>query len=390
MSERDRDRQALEKSHKSNDPSVASFGVTNYAAVYPSASFSGTIPNTHGVWNVQILNLDGTRKSLNSITSSVVITTNTGTTLRSAIASDGTNFLIAIEQDNNFVQTGQSPSIVATRYAADGTIAVQFSNVAPPVGSSSPVLAFDGTNYLLVYSQNNGNGLVQLFGVFISPQTGQTTGAPFPVTPAAGYQLNPALAFDGTNYLAIWDQQTWSTQLPGIFATRITPAGTVLDTQPIQIALQLSCCLASNPAVAFDGTNYLIAYSDYRSPANNVNTTISAARLSKTGVLLDGSATAPGIAVTSAPNSPNYSVAVAYIASDYWLSWLASDGIYGSRISSAGTVLNSGNAGYRMTTGGTHVPVLGGNATGGLMVWTESPVGYANSISAMSIYPVGP
>lgn len=69
---------------------------------------------------------------------------------------------------------------------------------------------------------------------------------------SANQHASPAIAFDGTNYLVAWREDS------GIYATRVTPDGVSLDGRGLQLAT-----FEEMPAVAFDGTNFLVAYPNH-------------------------------------------------------------------------------------------------------------------------------
>ena len=101
-----------------------------------------------------------------------------------------------------------------------------------------------------------------------------------PIT--TGYAVAPSVAFDGTNYLVVWvgldinDRQI-------IHGKRISQNGTLLDESPIQVSTEQ----AGAPSVAFDGANYVVAWENYRlkTPSD-----IYGARVSPDGTVLDGEA----------------------------------------------------------------------------------------------------
>src|SRR5262249_22106578 len=101
------------------------------------------------------------------------------------------------------------------------------------------------------------------------------------IGPAYGAQDHPAIAFDGTNYLVAWD---------GVGATRVAPNGAVLDPLGIPIPF-----LGTLPAVAFDGTRYIVV-------AATPQGKIIAARVATDGTVLDpngidvGTGTTPSVA----------------------------------------------------------------------------------------------
>ena len=74
-------------------------------------------------------------------------------------------------------------------------------------------------------------------------------------SPAEGYIMSGVedVAFDGTNYLLLYANGTYNPPNP-LLATRISPSGTVLDPTGFEIAPAGS----GNAAVAFGGSHYLV------------------------------------------------------------------------------------------------------------------------------------
>jgi len=73
---------------------------------------------------------------------------------------------------------------------------------------------------------------------------------------ADGHQFAPAVAFDGTNYLVAW--QDGRGTYYDVYGARVSPAGAVLD--PAGIAFSTAEREQLAPALAFDGTNYFVTW----------------------------------------------------------------------------------------------------------------------------------
>ena len=91
----------------------------------------------------------------------------------------------------------------------------------------------------------------------------------------------PAIAFDGTNYLVVWADQRLSRD-EDIFATRVSAAGAILSTTGI--AVNTAAGRQLNPAVVFAGTQFLVAWEDFK-VSGGAEADIGVARVSTTGVV---------------------------------------------------------------------------------------------------------
>ena len=78
---------------------------------------------------------------------------------------------------------------------------------------------------------------------------------------AEGAQTEPAVASDGTDYLVVWSDYRPNGVSGHIVGARVTASGTVLDGTGIVISTGAGT--QRTPAVAFDGTNYLVVWSDF-------------------------------------------------------------------------------------------------------------------------------
>jgi hypothetical protein len=132
---------------------------------------------------------------------------------------------------------------------------------------------------------------------------GLSAAKPVDTTPelAEANQRWPSVAAGQDNYLVVWQD---GDTIPGgeadIFAARIDKEGKPLDGKGLAV------CKAKGfqiyPSVAFDGTNFLVVWSDFR---NGTDWDVYAARVSPDGKVLDPD----GFAVAAVPGNQAYAVA---------------------------------------------------------------------------------
>jgi hypothetical protein len=172
------------------------------------------------------------------------------------------------------------PVIYGARVTPQGTVLDPSSFVVSQATYSQwyPALGFDGANFLVVW-QDYRSGSYDIYGARVAPQGTVLDPEGFVISQAADWQWFPALGFDGANFLVVWED--WRGSDSDIYGARVTPAGTVLDPEGFVISQAADGQLS--PALAYDGTNFLAAWEDYRGSGLD----IYGARVSPGGVVFD-------------------------------------------------------------------------------------------------------
>jgi hypothetical protein len=113
-----------------------------------------------------------------------------------------------------------------------------------------PALAFDGTSYLAVWSDDR-SGAWQLFGSHLSPAGDVLDPGGFLVLDRR--VPSPAMAFGAGEHLLVFAEGT------GILGLRLAPDGSPIDASPFSIA---SSPTAGAPSVVFEGTTFIVVWRD--------------------------------------------------------------------------------------------------------------------------------
>ena len=146
---------------------------------------------------------------------------------------------------------------------------------------------------------------------------------------------DPAIAFDGTNYLVVWsDARTNGGS--DIWAERVDQNGAVLD--PTGIIVAVADGVQGHPAVAFDGSRFAVAWEDFKVDKG------TEADIGAAFVGTDGTVTAlPAIATTT---DSEISPAIAHGAGGTVVTWIQNKQVMATLLSA-----NGAGAPFAITTG---------------------------------------
>ena len=279
--------------------------------------------------------------------SGIVISAARGDQALPAVAFDGTNFMVVWEDFRNLTDW----DIYGARVDTAGSV-LDPSGIPISTASSdqyAPSLAFDGTNYLVTWADARSSGAeayCDIYGARVSTSGTVLDTKGFAISAEMNMQHWPAVAFDGTNYMVVW-QDTRDEGDSHIYATRVTPSAEVLEPQGILVSAAAE--EEYLPAIEFDGTNYFAVWEDNRSGSDF---DVCGARLTPAGVVLDPG----GIVISMAPYHQLYPCLV-FDGTTYVVVWqdLRSGiyyDVYAARVKPSGAVLDP--AGVPISSGAEH------------------------------------
>jgi hypothetical protein len=163
------------------------------------------------------------------------------------MAFDGSNILVAFVKNDGYLY-GQRVSPAGS--LSGGPIQVS-SNLARDMS-----IAYDGSNYLLVWVEKIPDTDKDIYGQFVSP-TGSLVGSNFLIDGGPYNSDNPtSLAFDGSRYLMVYHESPDTLSPFTIMGRFITTSGAIGET----ITICDGSDIPFNPYVAFDTENYLVTW----------------------------------------------------------------------------------------------------------------------------------
>jgi len=222
-----------------------------------------------------------------------------------AITWDGETFLAVWEDFRNF-----NFDIYGTRIDSGGEV-LDVSGLPIWVDSTAdqryPAIAWDGKNYLVIW-----NGILDstgehynIQGLRVSSQGEPVDFQPFAVS-HSNRDSRPAVAFGGGKYLAVWLYENSY----DIFGDLVDTNGTVSEA----IGIVVASGVQTNPQVASDGTNFLVVWEDYGTHWPNID--IAGARVSSEGTVLDPS----GLSIATTED-PEELPSVSFDGTNYVVVW---------------------------------------------------------------------
>lgn len=345
------------------------------------------------------------------------------------VAWDGSNYLVVWQDDR--AQTGAD--IYASRISPAGVV-IDPTGIAvctEPMDQVLPSLDFDGSRYLVAW-EDRRTGAADIYASFVETTGAVVSPTGFTVSIASSDQGAPAVEWTGTQFLVIWQDRRAGTSLD-IYAARVTSAGAVLDGNGFAVSTaagdqsspSVDCsapgnCLAAwrdgrsgmnfdiygaridasagildpagiaistapnaqrSPAVAWDGTDYMVAWQDFRAPGGGGS--IIAARVTTGGTVLD----AQGILIASGTNNALRSLSAASNGSNTLIVFvgdrsIANFHIYGSRIDAAGNLLDATEILVSASSNAQVDPAIAWDGVNHLVVWEDYRTGVADLYGA--------
>jgi hypothetical protein len=172
------------------------------------------------------------------------------------VAFDGTNYMVAYQIYTPAGATTNSSKPVGQLVSSSGDLIgalFQGANTTDP-----PYVAFDGTNYLLASADHSHQTGVPITGQLIST-AGVGVGGLFQISQSETVDGMQSLVFGGGNYLVTWEDSRDVANQSGyddIYGALLNPDGNLIANE-FEIGAE-----GVRSAAAFDGTNFLVIWSD--------------------------------------------------------------------------------------------------------------------------------
>jgi hypothetical protein len=337
------------------------FGDSNYLVVWV-----GCDPSSQQVRGVRVSPagavLDDTSRLLSRST--------TGGMMSPTLAFDGDNYVVGwMEWSPGDTLTSFFVELIDPDGVVIDTAATQVARFSHYSGGCSRAIATGSAGTLVAWAATCGPISSGVFGARLDRSVHLLDTTSVQLSTGVNTQVTPAVASDGSNYLVVWgDDRHLGTS---IYGARVNASGMTLDPQAIRMAA--TPVAQRNPAAAGNGSNYLVVWTE--GELTSEQSDLRAVRVSANGVRLDS----PPIAVSSAPEIQDQS-AVAFGGGVYLAVWV--DGrrstprywyrdVYGARVTPDGVVLDpTGFVIYADSVGHASMASVAFNGTDFLVVWT--------------------
>ncbi|HWN94843.1 MAG TPA: hypothetical protein VNT99_07410, partial [Methylomirabilota bacterium] len=178
------------------------------------------------------------------------------------IAFDGTNFLAVFQGDNLYASAGTTNQLAGQFISSDG--ALLGGRIDLELNGSIPLVAFDGTNHLVVW-MDPANSIPGVYGQFLN-RDGTKIGGEFLIHSNAAIGEVGALVFAFGQHFVIWSATNAASNVALIAAQRVSPSGTLMGSVLALGAAQSDA--QQFPTLAVGHTNLLVTWTARRSDTN--------------------------------------------------------------------------------------------------------------------------
>jgi hypothetical protein len=212
------------------------------------------------------------------------------------------------------------------------------ATIPAPDDQVEPSVAAGSNGYFVVWAdkRNFANSEYDIYGARVSRSGESLDPEGIPICTDSGQQTFPRVAFNGTEFLVVWEDERESdtnSVLFQIYGARVTMDGRVLDTNGFKITANQTN--RTGPAVASDGNGFFAVWVEWNSLSNSI-ADISGSAISADGVV----ANPEGISLVQAPQWQT-DPRIAFANGEYLVTYVDSSQIRGLRIDTNGTPLSS-------------------------------------------------
>jgi hypothetical protein len=168
------------------------------------------------------------------------------------VAAGPTSFL-AVWQE---VRQAHNPNLFGQRYDRNGNRVGPIITISSATGDQfCPTAEWGGNEWLVTWSDAR-SGTKDIYGTTVSATGAVNPTGGFPISTAANVQQSQHVAFDGTNFVVVWNDLRNGNQ--DIYAARVTPARQVLDPSGIPVTTATGAQV--KPQVAAAGGRSLVTW----------------------------------------------------------------------------------------------------------------------------------
>lgn len=268
----------------------------------------------------------------------------------------------------------ETRTVLASRVETDGDVlddsAIRVMTGAP--AQRTPTAAFGGGNYLVAWQDFRDDAGPHIRAARVRPDGSviEQNGLRLPSAPGAS---DPAVTFDGRNFLVVWLEPGADADTTAIRAARVSTSGSVLDSGGILIATTLTSA-EMRVEVASGGGRSLVVWADALGTPGS-GSDVRAARVTRDGAVLD-----PGGFRVSPLEREQLDPAVAFVGGRFLVVYrdrllttpVISDELRATRVTTDGAVLDP--AGIFIATG-PRTPAIASSGSQALVVWSFNPPG---------------
>lgn len=312
------------------------------------------------------------------------------TFLEPAVAFDGENHVAVWACGIHPEHPGGAPNVCQARITPAGAVLDPGAVVTSLVVERGLSIASNGAGSLVAGWTEQG-----IQGVRVDTQGAVLDPAPIPIGPPMEFDIwadDATLAFDGDNYVAVWSDQDYPDDY-ALYAARVTPSGSVLDPSGI-LVVPLDPLSFFDPysgvAAAANGAGTSIFF--VQLAGEETYQRLYEMRLGQDGAVLDPAPIPVSASATAAYAAVAPSSAGAFVAwtdkRDEPADFGRHPAVLGARVSQAGPLLDP--AGLLISTGVNEQtsPTVASDGQRYFVVWVDGR-GEGNTLHGVRISPTG-